>query len=44
MRSKEEIKKIREQARAALKNDFLTEKKLEKRNTPKKFGKGSFGK
>jgi hypothetical protein len=44
MRSKEEIKRLRQQAHDSLKKDFLSEKKPVKKESSKKFGKGSFGK
>jgi len=44
MRTKEQIKRIREQAQADLKKDFTPgEKPPVKKATPKKYGSGGFG-
>lgn len=43
MRSKEEMKKIRQQAAADLKKDFSQGKKPTKKDPPKTYGRGGFG-
>lgn len=43
MRSEEEKKRIRRQAAASLKKDFSSGKKPVKKEAPKKFGRGDFG-
>lgn len=44
MRSKEELKKIRQQAQESLKRDFVPGKKPVKKDPTKGYGRGGFGK
>lgn len=43
MRTKEEIERIRQKAKADLKKDFTSKKQESKKNPPKKYGRGGFG-